>query len=59
MYDKIIKESIIISNMKDKSAAGGIMKVVLPLLLIMIFAVIAGFKKFYYRQKIKYATTTV
>lgn len=59
MYDKIIKESIVITNMKDKSAAGGIMKLVLPLLFILIFAIIVGFKKFYYGQKVKYDTTRI
>ncbi len=59
LYDKIIKESYIMSNMKEKSATSGMMKLLLPLIFILIFSVIVGFKKFYYRQKLKYATTTV
>lgn len=59
MYDKIIKESSIIVNMKEKSTAGGIMKLILPLFFILLFALIISFKKFYYRQKLKNATITV
>lgn len=59
MYDKIIKESSIMSNMKNKTATSGIMKLILPLLFIILFAIVVGFKKFYYRQKLKYETRTV
>ena len=58
MYDKVIKESSIMINMKQESAAGGIMKIVVPIFFILIFAFIVSVKKFYYRQKAKYATVT-
>ena len=58
MYDKIIKESAVMVNMKKQAAAGGIMKIILPIIFILIFAFIAGIKKFYYRQKVKYSTAT-
>ncbi len=58
LYDKIIKESSIMTNMKDNSAAGGIMKFLVPLFFILIFTLIVSFKKFYYYQKAKYAPTS-
>ena len=57
LYDKIIKDSSMMTNMKDKSAAGGVMKFIVPIFLILIFALIISFRKFYTYQKAKYATT--
>ena len=58
LYDKIIKDSSIMTNMKDKTTAGGIMKLLVPIFFILIFALIVSFKKFYQYQKAKYATAT-
>ena len=57
MYDKIIKESAVMVNMKQHPVAGGIMKFLVPLVFILIFALIVSGRKYYYYQKAKYAVS--
>ena len=57
MYDKIIKESTVMVNMKQHPVAGGIMKFLVPLVFILIFALIVSGRKYYYYQKAKYAVS--
>lgn len=55
-YDKIIKDNTIITNIENKKAANGKMKLLLPFIFVLIFLIITVFISFYKSQKGKIAT---
>lgn len=55
-YDKIVKDSTIITNIENKKAANGKMKLLLPFIFVLIFLIITVFISFYKSQKGKIAT---
>lgn len=55
-YDKIVKDNTIITNIENKKAANGKMKLLLPFIFVLIFLIITVFISFYKSQKGKIAT---
>lgn len=53
-FDKIIKDSSITLNVRNKKAVNGKMKLVLPLLLIFLFVLAGYFKSYYKNQMAKF-----
>ena len=53
MYDKVVKESSVMTNIKLKNKLNDLLVIILPILLILFFAFIIQFKKFYSREKLK------
>lgn len=53
-YDKIVKESTVITNIESDSSVNGNFKIWLPLLLIFIFLLLRSLRRFYKAQQLKY-----
>lgn len=51
MFDKVIKESSVITNIKLKNKLNDLLVLILPILFILLFAFFLQFKKFYSREK--------
>jgi uncharacterized protein YneF (UPF0154 family) len=55
-FDKIVKDTSVITNIKDGDSLNGKMKVILPFLFIFLFFVFFFFRAFYRSQKLKHET---
>ena len=53
MYDKVIKESSVMTNIKLKNKINDLLVIIVPILLILLFAFVIQFRKFYSREKQK------
>lgn len=53
MYDRVVKESSVMTNIKLKNKLNDLLVIIFPILLILFFAFIIQFKKFYSREKLK------
>lgn len=53
MFDKVVKESSTMTNIKLKSKINNLLVIIVPILLIILFAFVIQFRKFYSREKQK------
>ena len=54
MFDKVVKESSVMTNIKLKNKINDLLVIIVPIFLILLFAFVIQFRKFYSREKQKH-----